>query len=136
MASIQTRTIGVVIFGQCLLVLPALNSLCFTAFTFAVSLMLSFKQPLQPWIFYWGDLGFWIWSTSPALPALHPLCLTTFSFTLFPIQCKENEVVLLHTSNPLFLGLCDFFPLLRTCLVSAYASKKFFCIGFVIEPTS
>ena len=56
LASIQTRTIGIVIFGQRLLVLPALNPLCFTAFTITVSLMPSFKQPLSWDLGFLGDL--------------------------------------------------------------------------------
>ena len=96
MASIQTRTIGVVIFGQCLLVLPALNSLCFTAFTITVTLMPSFKQPLQRFSWDFGGIS---------------QCLACTPSTL--------SIVSLHSSNP-FLWDFGFGQRLLPCLRSIH----------------
>ena len=109
LASIQTRTIGIVIFGQRLLVLPALNPLCFTAFTITVSLMPSFKQPLS-----W-DLGFGIFGGfgQCLLPCLH-------SSYFIPLHSpskflSNNEKKKLFSFSFIQATLCNFFPLLRTC---------------------
>ena len=125
LASIQTRTIGIVIFGQRLLVLPALNPLCFTAFTITVSLMPSFKQPFLGIWDFWG-----IWSMSPALLALQLLYSIAFSFKV-PLKQWKEEVVLIfiYTSNAVqFLSfaedLCivDSWHMLQKKMFSAFVS--------------
>ena len=87
--------------------------------------------------FLWG-LGFWgdLVNVLPCLRSIHFVSLHSPSNYLR--SNAKKEVFLLHTSNPLFLRLCNFFPLLRTGPVWSLLMlpKSFFCIGFVIQSTS
>ena len=155
MASIQTRTIGVVIFGQCLLVLRALNSLCFTAFTITVTLMPSLKQPLQPfsWDFgFWGDLamscllsihfvncfiafkqpfslGFWIWSTSclACAPSTLSYCILLHIIS-DPMQ-RKRSCSPAH-KQPTFLGILRFLSFAKDLFGVCLCFQKVFLHWF------